>query len=149
MFHKNCPYLSHLLQAIRMQRFGCCILALAVMLPAHAESIFVTLEKGNSVVEVDGATGEVRRTVQVGKRPRGILTTRDGRKIFVATSEDNSIVVLDPRTLEVLGRVPVDKDPKTFALDPLETRLFASNDDDNQLTVVDVESRQILKRIPI
>src|SRR5690606_20340539 len=93
--------------------------------------------------------GEVRRTVQVGKRPRGILTTRDGRKIFVATSEDNSIVVLDPRTLEVLGRVPVDKDPKTFALDPLETRLFASNDDDNQLTVVDVESRQILKRIPI
>jgi DNA-binding beta-propeller fold protein YncE len=73
-----------------------------------------------------GGTG--RRTVPVGKRPKGIAAGKDGSVVYVANSEDNLIASLDGRTLAPASPLPVDRDPKTFALNPAGTRLFASVD---------------------
>jgi PQQ-dependent catabolism-associated beta-propeller protein len=136
-------------RAVRFLCLGLGLGTLAMIPPAGADTVLVTLEKDNAVAEVDGASGEVRRTVPVGKRPKGIAAGKEGKVVYVASSEENLIATLDGRTLTPTGSVPVDRDPKTFALNPAETRLFASNDDNNQLTVVDVGSRQVLRRIAV
>ena len=64
-------------------------LSLSIFLVAatHAEPpgylVFVSNERSGDVTVIDGATDSVVGTFPVGKRPRGIHATPDGRRIFV------------------------------------------------------------------
>src|SRR3954467_12866038 len=59
-------------------------------LTARSESfpyeIYVTNERSNDVSVIDGATDGVVATFPVGKRPRGIHPSPDGKRIFVMLS---------------------------------------------------------------
>ena len=62
----------------------------AVMCLAKAEStsylVFVSNERSGDVSVIDGATDDVVATFKVGKRPRGIRATPDGKRVFVTLS---------------------------------------------------------------
>src|SRR5207247_11046997 len=62
----------------------------AVMCLAKAEStsylVFVSNERSGDVSVIDGATDAVVATFKVGKRPRGIRATPDGKRVFVTLS---------------------------------------------------------------
>ena len=51
-----------------------------------AERIYVSNERSGDVSVIDPATSKVMATIPVGKRPRGIHATADGRRVFVALS---------------------------------------------------------------
>lgn len=57
---------------------GACLLALVHIASAQAHEIFVTNEKDNTISVIDARSLRVERTFQVGKRPRGIVISRDG-----------------------------------------------------------------------
>jgi len=48
--------------------------------------VVVSSEDSGDVRVVDARTDEVVRTIAVGKRPRGVRLSPDGRSLFVATS---------------------------------------------------------------
>src|SRR5882724_8113369 len=48
--------------------------------------IFVSNEKAGTVTVIDGADFKVSGTITVGKRPRGIHASPDGRTVYVALS---------------------------------------------------------------
>jgi YVTN family beta-propeller protein len=48
--------------------------------------IFVSNERSGDVTVIDGATLKVLTTIPVGKRPRGIHASPDGKKVYVALS---------------------------------------------------------------
>src|SRR3954454_3675212 len=48
--------------------------------------VCVSNERGGTVTLVDGASQEIVSTIPVGKRPRGIHASPDGRTLFVAVS---------------------------------------------------------------
>src|SRR5437764_10923354 len=48
--------------------------------------VCVTNERGGDVTLIDGATHAVVATLPVGKRPRGIHPSPDGRTLYVALS---------------------------------------------------------------
>lgn len=114
-----------------------------------ADTLFVTLEKDNALAIVDGNAGKLLKTVKIGKRPRGIVMSKDGKQVFVAISDDNAIVSVDTSSYKVLYKLPSDKDPETFAVDPEEKLLFASNEDDNLVTVIDIPQRKVIKQIQV
>src|ERR1051325_7175970 len=63
------------------------VLCCASLAPAAlAYHIYVTNEKGGDVSVIDGTTREVIGTIPVGKRPRGIRVSPDGKTLFVAVS---------------------------------------------------------------
>src|SRR4029450_1417981 len=66
--------------------------------------VFVSNERSGDVTIIDGNTDEVVATFSVGKRPRGIHATSDGRRVFVALSGS-------PRMAPGLdeNRAPADK----------------------------------------
>src|SRR5262249_61741975 len=66
--------------------------------------VFVSNERSGDVTVIDGATDSVVGTFPVGKRPRGIHATPDGRRVFVTLSGS-------PRLAPGLGenREPADK----------------------------------------
>src|SRR5215469_7224754 len=72
-------------------RFG--ILTLVLLMGALVSSraaqeyeIFVSNEKSGDVTVIDGGTLESVATFHVGKRPRGIRSTRDGKRVYVSVS---------------------------------------------------------------
>src|SRR3954454_22566684 len=48
--------------------------------------VCVSNERSGSVTLIDGATGQAIETIPVGKRPRGIHPSPDGRYLYVALS---------------------------------------------------------------
>jgi len=65
--------------------------ALAAALPAMAQAadsyrVYVTNERSGNVTVIDGATHKVTGTIAVGKRPRGIHASPDGKTVYVALS---------------------------------------------------------------
>src|SRR5437868_1193274 len=62
-----------------------CVLA-AHVLGASTWSLYVSNERDGTVSVIDPQSGEVTRTITVGKRPRGVQVTPDGRTLLVAVS---------------------------------------------------------------
>src|SRR6187399_3499560 len=54
--------------------------------PAATYHVYVTNEGSNNVSVIDPTTNEVTATVNVGKRPRGIHSSPDGKTLYVALS---------------------------------------------------------------
>src|SRR5438067_7163807 len=48
--------------------------------------VYVTNEKSGGLTVIDGASRKVLGTVPVGKRPRGIRVSPDGKTLFIAVS---------------------------------------------------------------
>src|SRR4051812_49416543 len=48
--------------------------------------LYVSDETGGSVIVIDPAAGQVVDRIAVGKRPRGIRVSRDGKQLLVALS---------------------------------------------------------------
>ena len=61
-------------------------LLLAAPFCAQAGRAYVTNEDGESVSVLDTDKAEVVATVNVGKRPRGMKLSGDGKRLFVAVS---------------------------------------------------------------
>src|SRR4051812_43430058 len=129
-------------------------LALAGSTPLRAEEpayvLYVSNERSGDVTVLDGASLSVIRTIAVGKRPRGLHLTPNGRQLLVATSGSprmgpgvdperaksqtadksaDGIAVVDPVTGTVTKRFSVGSDPEEFALSPDGQRLLVANED--------------------
>lgn len=128
---------------------SCLLLALLLAAPAAAETIYVSDEEANVVHVVDGRTLTVTERVAVGRRPRGLGLSKDGRTLYVAVSDDNHIAALDLATRRVTGQLPSGPDPELFALHPSGARLFVANEDDNLVSFIDIGSRRITREVTV
>jgi YVTN family beta-propeller protein len=97
-------------------------------------SVFVSNERSGDVTVIDGSTDSVVGTFAVGKRPRGIHATPDGRRLFVTLSgsprmapglDENrapadkradGLGVIDPTARKLTDRWHVGSDPEQFAI---------------------------------
>jgi YVTN family beta-propeller protein len=97
---------------------GCLVLLVLATITGHAAGAsatvraFVTNEKSDDVTVIDDTTGTVLKTIPVGKRPRGVAASPDGRRIYVANSNSNTVMVLDARNLTVIQSAPAGEDPE-------------------------------------
>src|SRR3954468_15031717 len=64
---------------------GFCLASISAS-QAKGFSIFVTNERSNDVSVIDGETNAVVATIPVGKRPRGIHPSPDGKHIYLVES---------------------------------------------------------------
>src|SRR2546426_1255181 len=78
--------------------------------------VFVTNEKSDDVTVIDAATRAVVGTIKVGKRPRGVAVSPDGRRVYVSNSNSDSLSVIDAKSLEVLKTVPAGGGPGGLSL---------------------------------
>lgn len=137
---------------------------------AHAGRAYVTNEDGESVSVLDTDKAELIKTVNVGKRPRGVKLSPDGKHLFVAVSglpkcpptvpdEEcaklkrdltvDGIAVLDTSTLQLVKLFKSGSDPEQFDVSPDGKRLFVANEDSGTLTVVGVDSGAVEATVPV
>ena len=98
----------HNRQLIAMAAIGSLI---SVAGDALAYTVYVSNEKGNSITVIDSDTLEVKETIRVGQRPRGIMLTKDGKSLLICASDDDTVQVLDVATNKIVGDLPSGPDP--------------------------------------
>ncbi len=119
-------------------------------------SVFISNERSNDVTVIDGTTDAVVGTFPVGKRPRGIHPSPDGKRIFVMLSGSprmapgvdaerapadktaDGMGVIDPVARKLIDRWHVGSDPEQFAISKDGKLAFIANEDDATALIVDL-----------
>lgn len=129
--------------------------------PAAAYKVYVSNERSDDVSVIDGATGEVVSTLAVGKRPRGLTVSADGRTLYVAVSGSpiagpgvdestlpppdktaDGIAVVDLSSGKVRTVVRGVSDPEQVAAAP-DGRLFIASEDTGKAVVFDAAGSRV------
>lgn len=130
--------------------------------------IYVTNENSGDLSVIDGSTLEVIATVPLGKRPRGIHASPDGKTIYVALSGSpiagpgvdesklpppdksaDGIGVFDVRQNKLLRVIQSGSDPENFDLSKDGRKMFVSNEDDSKASMIDIATGKVEKSFPV
>jgi YVTN family beta-propeller protein len=143
-----------------------CVAATAAAAPPR---LYVSCEESGEIAVIDTATDARVATWPVGKRPRGLRLSPDGRKLYVALSgspnagppgkEPKQLAEPDRSAdgiaeLEVAGGkrlrlLPSGQDPESFDLSRDGRTLYASNEETAQATVIDLAGARIRKVVTV
>src|SRR5215468_7158330 len=105
---------------------------------AVAYTVYVSNEKDNSITVIDSATLEVKHTIPVGQRPRGIMLTKDGKSLLICASDDDTVQILDLATEQIVGTLPSGPDPEQLNIHPSGNPVYIANEDDALATAIDL-----------
>src|SRR6478609_8751650 len=130
--------------------------------------VYVSAEGSGEIIVVDPELASVQARIPVGKRPRGLKLSRDGRYLYVALSGSprggpnidetklppadraaDGIGVVDLVERKLIRTLPSGQDPESFDLSKDGKTLFVSNEETAELTVLDLESGKIARRVPV
>jgi PQQ-dependent catabolism-associated beta-propeller protein len=129
-----------------------CILAASLLLAAadaRAETAYVSDESANVVHVIVAPHWHTPSAIAVGKRPRGMALSRDGKHLYVAVSNDNRIDVVDLATRKVVDHLPSGPDPERFAVSPDGRWLYVANENDNVVSFVDIAAKKIVHEVAV
>ena len=79
----------------------------------EAGRLYVTLGRGDQLVEVDVQAKAILRTIKLAGEPHGIASL--GGNLYVTLDKANAVVVIDRATLTELRRIPTGDTPHVIA----------------------------------
>jgi YVTN family beta-propeller protein len=155
--------------------------ALALALAGHAAAatptrsgaevayrVLVTNERSGTPSVIDGASRKVVATVPLGKRPRGLKTSPDGKLLYVALSGSpiagpgvdesklpppdkgaDGIGIVDLATLKLVKVLRGVSDPEQLAVSQDGRRLYVASEDTGQGIVLDSGDGHVVARLPV
>jgi YVTN family beta-propeller protein len=142
--------------------------SVAATAPDAGYRVYVTNEVSGELSIIDPAKLEVVSTVMLGKRPRGIHASPDGKSIYVALSGSpiagpgvdesklppadktaDGIGVFDIAQNKVVRMINAGSDPEEFDLSSDGTLLYASNEDIGGASIVDIHAGKVLQTLKV
>src|SRR5438067_6164708 len=147
--------------------FGVLCVASVICAEAPSYFVYVSNERSGDVTVIDGATDAVIATFPVGKRPRGIHATPDGKRLFVTLSgsprmapgvDENrapadktadGLGVIDVAARKLIDRWHVGSDPEQFAISRNGKFAFIANEDDASASTINLDSGQSRGQIKV
>src|SRR5882724_1990285 len=145
-----------------------CGLSATVAGAASPGRIYISNEDGGDVAVLDGSTEAVVARIAVGKRPRGLKVSRDGKHLYVALSGspkagpgvDESTLPPRDHAADGIGVVdlasgkpvkvhPSGQDPEAFDQSPDGKRLYIANEETAELSVLDLATGKVVRRVAV
>src|SRR5215813_10900698 len=120
--------------------------------------VYVSNEESTEISLIDSSTDRLVGNIFVGKRPRGIKISPDGKSLFVALSGSpmappdrsaDGIAVVDMAAGRLARTLSTGEDPESFDFTPDGKTLYVSNEDAGTVTVVSLPSGQIVGTVPV
>lgn len=134
------------------------------------EWVYVTNEDDGTLSVLSARSLAVVKTIEVGRRPRGVRLAPDGRTVYVAVSgtpkcppsvpdevcaqrksdpSKDGIAAIDPRAGRLLKTYPGGSDPEQFDITPDGRRLVVANEDAGLASLVDLGSAKVLRSVEV
>ena len=130
-------------------RAACAFAVALLAAAAHAETAYVSDEGADVIHVVQAPEWKEAARIPVGKRPRGMQLSHDGRQLYVAAGNDDRIDVVDLATRKVVGHLPSGPDPERFVVSPDGRWLYVANENDNTVSFVDIAAKKIVHEVPV
>ena len=130
--------------------------------------VYASNETEGHVVVIDPASESVVARIEVGKRPRGLRLSPDGKTLFVALSGSpiagpgvdesklppadrsaDGIGVVDLATQKLTRVMESGQDPENFDISPDGAHIYVSNEETSEMSVVDVASGKVTSRVKV
>ncbi len=129
---------------------------------ARGPLVYVSNEESTEISVIDGTTDTLLTRIFVGKRPRGIKVSPDGKSLFVALSGSpiappgtdesklpppdraaDGIAIVDLVTQKLQRTLSTGEDPESFDISSDGSTLYVSNEDVGTASVVRLPSGEI------
>ncbi len=130
--------------------------------------VYVSAEDAGEIVAIDPDTLKVVTRVRVGKRPRGLRVSPDGKLLYVALSGSprggpnvdesklpkaersaDGIGVVDLASHTLLKTYTSGQDPESFDLSKDGSTLYISNEETAELSVLDLKSGKVVRQVAV
>jgi YVTN family beta-propeller protein len=130
--------------------------------------VLVTNERGGTLTVIDGPTRKVVSTVQLGKRPRGLKLSPDGKLLYVALSGSpiagpgvdektlppadkgaDGIGIVDTTTLKLVNILRGVSDPEQLAVSADGKRLYVASEDTGRAIVLDAATGKSIASLAV
>jgi YVTN family beta-propeller protein len=130
--------------------------------------VYVTNERAGTLSVIEGASRKVIATVALGKRPRGIKLSHDGKSLLIALSGSpiagpgvdesklpppdkgaDGIGVVDVATLTLKRIIRGVSDPEQLAVSDDGRQLFIASEDTGSAIVIDAQDGRKLAAVPV
>jgi len=140
----------------------------ACSLRSKPSFVYVSTEGGGDIAVVNPATTEIVARIPVGKRPRCIKVSRDGKLLYVALSGSprpgprgdktklppadrsaDGIGVIDLAQRKLVHVYAAGVDPVCFDFSSDEKTLYVSNGETAEMTVLDLASGAVRAKVPV
>jgi YVTN family beta-propeller protein len=135
---------------------------------AAATELYVSGEESGEIIVVDADKGEVAARIPVGKRPRGIKLSHDGKLLYVALSGSprggpgvdesklpppdraaDGVGVVDLATRKLVRTYASGQDPESFDLSRDGRTLYVSNEESSEMSVLDLASGKVTHKVAV
>jgi YVTN family beta-propeller protein len=135
---------------------------------AVAYRVLVTNERAGTLSVIDGTSRKVVATVPLGKRPRGLKPSPDGKLLFVALSGSpiagpgvdesklppadkgaDGIGIVDLTTLKLVKVLRGVSDPEQLAVSRDGKRLYVASEDTGQGFVLDAGDGHVIAKLAV
>lgn len=118
----------------------------------NGQTVWSVNPGNNSVSAISTAGGKYQKIVEVsvGKEPRNLSLSKDGRRVYVSNSGGNTVSVIDASDIgkaHVVATIGVGVEPYGLVQSPNGKRLFVANARSNTVSVIDPQSYQVLQTI--
>lgn len=148
------------------------VISALALLPqaAQAARAYVSNEDDGTVSVVDTQRREQVASIAVGKRPRGLVLSRDGRQLYVAVSglpkcpppitdeqcaklprdpAADGVAVVDTATLKQTRLLKGVSDPERVEISPDGKTLYVTNEDAARVSFLDVAREKVLANVTV
>jgi YVTN family beta-propeller protein len=135
---------------------------------AAQERLYVSAEQSGEIIVVDPVSAQVVQRIAVGKRPRGLMPSLDGKLLYVAQSGSpragpgvdetklpaadraaDGIGVVDLASAKLVRTLPGGQDPESLALSHDGKALFIANEETAELSKLDLAQATITLRVKV
>ena len=114
---------------------------------ASSSRVYVSNEASGDVTVIDAGTDSVLTTIPVGKRPRGIQVSPEGKIVYVTNKASQTVSVIDTETNKVTATLAVGGRPRAAASMPNGSRAYVMSETLWTLSVVDTQNHRLTHRI--
>ena len=129
---------SHSIPTSRAAWLVAGVLLLATPLCVQAGRAYVTNEDGESVSVLDTDKAEVVATVNVGKRPRGLKLSRDGKALYVSNEEGSSVQEISIADKIIAREIATGAEPEGIAVTADGKTLYVTSEVTDMVHVIDL-----------
>jgi YVTN family beta-propeller protein len=147
---------------------GLVLASLLAACSAKRPLVYVSNEDGGDVAIVDPTTAQVIARIPVGKRPRGIKVSPDGKLLYVALSGwpktgrgidpatlpppdrgADGIGVVDIAQRKLIRTYRAGENPASFDFSPDGRALYVSDEATAEMSVLDLSSGEVRAKVPV
>lgn len=104
---------------------------------------------GSSVTVVDMLAAQFVKTIEVGQKPFGLVSSGCDGRTFVTNNGEGTVSVIDEATLTHLGKIGVGTAPTFLTFDADDRVLYVVNNGSKTVSVIDLDTLAVVNTLAV